>query len=442
MNSKYNLELVTTSDYVVPMSVPMKFEPINSRKSYLFDNYEVDPNYAFKAAVSSGLSNIPYAGGFLSLLWNIFWPNSPTEDIENVWEQLRDRIQDLVDASIINAVNGILDSKIKEMRDKIQDINLTIERFEYADAKDDYMNLVTNFLIGLEENFKREIEGDEWIAYAILPLLSTTVSMQMSYYASGLDYKDELGLDAIDIDKLNRNIDALYNDVSNYIQKLAAWADDDAYNNASQDNVYDEVMGARSWCVVHGYEHMLLWEEIVNKKSADVTAHSNLISYSPCIGYPTQKFNFIGTGPINEIEQPLKPKIYNGHRNRIVKIEGWNSIEIHYYNRVGRIKLTYENGDVVQMGHEHPKDENYRSIDLNGAYIKYVDVIKGDTTAVDQVAFHLSDERIFKIGEDSRREKTRLQLEGHFVAGMFADDERSDKIAAFGVSYEMLHPNM
>lgn len=53
-----------TNEYVVTMSSLTEFNPNNARKSYLFDNYEVDPNYAFKAMVSFGLSNIPYAGGF------------------------------------------------------------------------------------------------------------------------------------------------------------------------------------------------------------------------------------------------------------------------------------------------------------------------------------------------------------------------------------------
>ncbi|ARR10048.2 hypothetical protein D0812_29945 (plasmid) [Vibrio owensii] len=431
-----------TNEYVVTMSSLTEFNPNNARKSYLFDNYEVDPNYAFKAMVSFGLSNIPYAGGFLSTLWNIFWPNTPNEpDIENIWEQLRDRIQDLVDESIIDAINGILDSKIKETRDKIQDINETIENFGYAAAKDDYIGLVTHYLIGLEENFKRELDGDEWLGYAILPLLATTVSLQITYMACGLDYKDEFGFTDSDVHKLTRNIDKLYDDVSSYITELAAWADNDSYNNANQDNVYDEVMGARSWCTVHGFEHMLIWQKIKELKKVDVFVHSNLISYSPAVGFPSGNFNYIATGTEDEIPQPLKPNMFGERRNRIVKIESWNSIEIHYYNRVGRLKLTYENGEVVELGKAHKYDEHYQSIELNGAYIKYVDVIANGPEAIDRIVFHFSDDRTFVVGENSGKPSVRLQLEGHFICGMLADQEGSDKVAAFSVAYELFHPD-
>ncbi|WP_346330452.1 hypothetical protein AABD48_25930 (plasmid) [Vibrio parahaemolyticus] len=34
-----------------------------------------------------------------------------------------------------------------------------------------------------------------------------------------------------------------------------------------------------------------------------------------------------------------------------------------------------------------------------------------------------------------------MQLEGHFICGMLADQEGSDKVAAFSVAYELFHPD-
>lgn len=169
--------------------------------------------------------------------------------------------------------------------------------------------------------------------------------------------------------------------------------------------------------------------------------HSNLISYSPAVGFPSGNFNYIATGTEDEIPQPLKPNMFGERRNRIVKIESWNSIEIHYYNRVGRLKLTYENGEVVELGKAHKYDEHYQSIELNGAYIKYVDVIANGPEAIDRIVFHFSDDRTFVVGENSGKPSVRLQLEGHFICGMLADQEGSDKVAAFSVAYELFHPD-
>ncbi|WP_219079415.1 cell division protein FtsQ/DivIB [Vibrio parahaemolyticus] len=149
----------------------------------------------------------------------------------------------------------------------------------------------------------------------------------------------------------------------------------------------------------------LFGKKIKELKKVDVFVHSNLISYSPAVGFPSGNFNYIATGTEDEIPQPLKPNMFGERRNRIVKIESWNSIEIHYYNRVGRLKLTYENGEVVELGKAHKYDEHYQSIELNGAYIKYVDVIANGPEAIDRIVFHFSDDRTFVVGEKLRQAK-------------------------------------
>lgn len=411
------------------------------RLSSIYIKDPFDPNNVMKEVVTNGLSAIPTAGPFLSFFVKLFWPNTYTEyDLDSIWEQCLSEIKDMIDDQLYLFIQGVLSSKINETCDKIQFINQIIESHGYADAKDDYMNLVSNYLVGLEENFKRPLD-DGRTAYSILPLLSTTVSMQMSYLACGLDYKDDFQLNEMEVDKLQNAMQSLHDDMSKYIPSLADWVDEDAYEIGG--SLYNNVMGARGYCAIHGFEHLKIWTQMVEKGSADILVeHCEVVSYSQCIGASTSKFNDIGAGFSNQIPPPILPKLINGRRNKIKSIKGWKSVEIQNFNRVGGLEVRFDNGDAYTLGISSAQGEEPNSIDLNGTYIKKVTCSYDEGhRAINFVTFYLSDERQFTVGEHSSFPTQTLELEGHFVCGFFADQGDSDKVAGFSVSYQLDDPN-
>ncbi|BAJ01126.1 insecticidal delta-endotoxin Cry8Ea1 family protein [Shewanella violacea] len=416
------------NEYIVTMEKKNNIE-LKSSGRYTLDDFYHDHAYAFKVALTIGLKKIPYVGSILSTLVKILWPTGASgESLQNLWEMERNEIQSMIDEATLHTINDILNGIVNSLGDKIADINRTIENYGFAAAKDDYINLISNYIIGLEEQFKFESEGSEFIAYATMPLLSITVGLQLSYLAFGLDNKANFGLDSADIDKCSRNIDEIYKDVKKYIEKYAKWSDSDSYSNANSENIYNEVMGSRAFCALNGFEHIEIWSEIQSRKSLDFSIISTSVSYSVEVGVLTPNMTRMATAV--EVGPPLLPVMVDGHRNKIVKIEGWDSVEINSYRRVGCLKITYENGDVYDMG---VKTSNPVSISLDGEFVDTVKVVQGDTYAINYIKFTLTDGRTMSVGEQSG-DTQLLGFDNHTIAAIFVDEGSSDKISCVSVS--------
>jgi len=419
--------------------------PRSDKSLYAWD--PTDPCNNMKTIVMEGVSKIPYVGSFLSVIIGMFWTTGQV-DLNNLWQKCLNEIQLMIDQALLKQLQDILAANINETAKKIDYVNQLIEANGFAATKDNYMDLIGSYLVGLEENFKRSLDSETGrTAYSILPLFSTTVSLQMQYYGFGYDYKKEFGLTDQELNEIKIAMDSLYKDASQYVKDMATWVDDDAYDYGG--DMFNNVMGARGFVGIHGFEHLKLWDKIHHDRSANVIIdHLNVVSYSQRVGIATYDSDMLASGTPDEIGQPLCPAIVGDHRNRIKSIDGWASKEMYYHNRVGGFKVTYENGNTVTVGiNQSSGTKPPKSINFNGAYITKIESSFEDAQpyhALNFIRFHLSDKRTYVLGDPNCKvdEKKDFELDGHFICGIFADYndqvQTDPKACCFCVAYQMI----
>ncbi|XXT15551.1 insecticidal delta-endotoxin Cry8Ea1 family protein [Sorangium sp. So ce429] len=397
-----------------------------------------DANDYLKSVVAWGISSIPYVGGVMSLLVDLFWPSSK----KSAWDEVRDNVKHMMDQATLNAINAILSGDIRQMQDKISRVSEALAK-DPASAQGLYVD-VARTLIGFDEKFRGFQTKDQ--DFAILPLYSTTVLMQVNYWTLGLDMQQAMKLTESEVNELKTSINNVV--VGNggnkesaivYINDLYKNRLDNARNTASPDFKFNEIMFARAHGRVHGLEYVQIIQGIWRAGNTHTTTYVDVVSYAPLFGRQTPNIVTQATALDHEMGQPLTPDLRRlgidaTRRNSINKIEGFVH-RVFNAPRVGGLRVTFTDGAIYVLGNI---TNEKKEISLGAATIVAVDVY--GRGAIDQLGFWLSDGRALIFGEQSwsPHDNHKFLLEGHSIASFYLSNDASSlggQAANFTVSY-------
>lgn len=387
---------------------------------------DFDTNGALKALLAWGLGHIPGIGSGLSALVGLFWPNTAA----NVWDQIRDEVQRLIDESSLKTIDEILLGDIRQFQRRIDHVSQEIES-DPAHAREHYINVAQD-LIGFDLKF-RQFRNDD-INYHVLPLLSTTVLMQVTYWVMGIEQRGKILLSDTDVANLRSYISRVVDETNSYIVEMYDTRLENAYNTAPAAQMFDAMMAVRQDCRVHGFEYIQIWNAIRASENTKTRVYVDVISYSTLFGRQTRTILSEATALDEKMGQPLTPDLRGGRRNGIARLEGFVQ-RVFNAPRVGGIRITFADGASYDLGTR--TGESF-PIDLNGAVITKLEV--WGNGAVDRATFHLSDGRQLAYGEPGTNAYRKFELEGHHIAAVFiASDEPSlgYQAANISVAYQL-----
>lgn len=168
-------------------------------------NTETDWNDDAKAVVSFGLGMIPEAGEVLSLLVDIFWPNTQ----EDVWGEVKAQVEALVNqqiaADVYNRVQGNLDGLKNVTANYLNAIH------NDGDVKTNWINLRNDFAL-YQPNFQQA--GDELL---LLPLFGQFANMYLSVLRDAVLHGSDWGMAPGDLQQAAKDLTQYISDFSNYV---------------------------------------------------------------------------------------------------------------------------------------------------------------------------------------------------------------------------------
>ncbi|WP_024531413.1 insecticidal delta-endotoxin Cry8Ea1 family protein [Serratia fonticola] len=387
-----------------------------------------DVSGMLKSVLLQSLSLIPAAGGALSFLVGLFWPNKKS----NLWEQALSQVQHMIEVSALKVITGILSGDIAYMQTRMQSVAYMMENFPNSPETKDSFNNLADDLDGFHNKFK---SFDDTTNYNILPMYSITVTLQLVYWINGLEKYDQLGLSKIEVAKLERFINNTFGESKIYIDDMYDENLNNAYNNSYPNDVVNNVMSVQGHCRLHGIEYISIWTKIKDNRSLSKEFYIDTISYSTFFGRQTPKVISLALTDESEMYPPFKPNLINGRRNKIKKVTGF-IIRIGGAPRVGGIKIVFEDDSSYDLGSITSETNTF---ELKDSVIKSVEAW-GDG-AIDQLTFNLSDNRVFSFGQMYSTNYMRFAVsEQHHIAGLFlANDGKglAGQAANFGVSYQI-----
>lgn len=398
------------------------------------DDINIDYNNIMKKLVVFGVKYIPYAGSSFSALLQAFWPENKTD----VWDEIRDKVQDLIDKSQLEIINSILTGNIRQYQERIQVLESQLNPNKLKkltmDTASYYMDLARN-LVAFELNFT--FPENKYIAFSVLPLYSAVIMMKMNYYAVGINKAQEIGLSEENVEEVKLVMKRLIendNGVVKYLNEMYHQRLDDIYATRDVRDIYNAMMNTRSYIAVNGLEYIPLWKKILENPSTTETPYVDVVSYSEFHGRGTP--NLYKEAIPEKLSEPLTPDLINGKRNRL------SSVELHIWRidngngspKIGGLKVVFANGNNYMMG--NTSSETIQ-VDFKGAFLNKLRVAGGN--ALDTFTFYFSDGREETYGTASNVE-TVYNLKDHHIASMFlaSDDSKSlaGQAANFAVSYE------
>ncbi|KAJ8960441.1 hypothetical protein NQ318_013725 [Aromia moschata] len=391
-------------------------------------------NKMLKEVVAFGIKYVPYVGAGLSAMVKAFWP----ENKPNVWEQIQDKVEALVEKQVLNAIAGILSGDVKYFQERITVLSEEIENGGSPESlRVHYMNIAQD-LVGFEKKFIFGSEFDNYkeINKYILPHFSTTVLMKISFYVIGMTQGSNIGLSNEDV----RNI-KLYGErtiqgnsgANKYIMDMYEDRLIDAYRTKVAEDLYDNMMNVRSYVGSQGMEYITIWNYLFANLSEE-GLYNDVVVYSTFFGRQTGKM-IAQAIPDVQVE-PLTPSLTNGKRNKMTKVDFYMWRNQGGAARVGGMKVFFENGQNYTLG---TTSGEVQTADFNGALLQKLEVYGGG--AIDHLVFHFSNGQVKKIGEKANHNThTVYELENHHIVGMFlATDNYSlgGQAANFCVSYKL-----
>lgn len=422
----------------ITMNKPFEISNYDPRYIQFIHNYsleEVDFNAALKSVLIFGIAKIPGVGEGLALLLDIFWP----QEKENLWEKIKDKVEKLIDQNALQIIELILSGDIKQFEERIKTVNSEILGKKLKDASNHYMNIAED-LVGFEKKFifadLKRLDKKAINLY-VLPLYSTTVLMKVSYYITGIQKAELIGLNESQTTRLKKYLNSLIHDskgVNYYIKTLNEDRIDATYDDAPPDEIFDAMMYTRSFAAINGLEYIPIWNKMVELHSLDTECYVDVISYSKLFGRQTP--DLAKQAIAVEMTQPLTPDLLNnGQRNKIKSITGYIR-RIGGSPRVGGGKIIFENGTNYQFG-TITNELVYK--ELNGALINNL-VVYGNK-AIDEATFYFSDGSQLSFGERAYPPTYHeFKLSGHHIVSFYITSDApslAGQAANIAVAYQL-----
>ncbi|HBO3117105.1 TPA: hypothetical protein L4R02_001353 [Pseudomonas aeruginosa] len=381
-----------------------------------------------KLAVVNGVKYIPVVGGVLSALTNAFWPSKK----QNVWEQTLQEIKSYIESQNLKVIEGILNGEILTIQGKMEHVADLLEK--YPNTKESY-DAYVSLARYLDSNQRKFSSFDDETNYQLMPMYAAMILLQATYWRSGIDRRDEIGLTDIDVESLRKLIDDLIGESKSYVKRVYDQAVDRVYSEASPKDVTNYMYSVRGYSLLHGIETVEILE-CIRKYGVDEGFNIGVVSYSTVVGTVTNRVRTQALTPDSEMEQPLRPKVTPEGVDQISSITGYIGPRINSRPTIGGLLVKFESGNVYRMGES--SGESY-SIDLNGSKILTVEAwYQG---LLEGVRFILDDGRELLIGMgQSGGNYRRFELEGHYVAGFYLDRDEGTyrgRAANFSVSYHI-----
>lgn len=382
-----------------------------------------------KKTVTNGLSFIPGPGPLLSSLATIFWPAQKPD----VWAEFAEKIAGLIDTKIMESINGLLSGDIAQIQARMETVSgLMSSDLGSPETRSAYNNLAED-MDGLDKKF---MAFSDEINHQILPLLSITALLQITYWITGLERSSEIGLSDTDIKKLRGLVSRAKTRVDAHVSKLYDNVLTKALLDSDATTVANNVMAAHGYYRLHGMEYIELTDKLVKSESLAKKQSVHTISYSTFFGRQTANARLQALKPESMMPPPLKPTLTNTQAfNKIASITGLQ-VDIGGVPRVGGITVVFESGDAYTMG----KGRTAGTFEIGESEITSLEV--WGRNAVDKMTFTLTDGRTFSIGERGADIYEKLYAgSAHAIAGIYLSNDApalAGQAAAIAVSYRMI----
>lgn len=394
----------------------------------LLENW--DYSATIKYAVVTGLGYIPMVGGVLSKLTSMFWPTKK----DNVWERTLREIKDYIDHVNLTTIQGILNGEIQEIYVKMERVsNLLENNPNTQESLDAYKNL-SDYLVGKDRKFRSF--SDAKVNYQLLPMYASMILLQVSYWRSGVERNQDIGLTELDIKTIERDIQNLVKSAEEYVQNTYSDELDRVLDNAPATSLANDMFTVRGYCLLHGVEAVRVIESIMrdgldNGFNIDVISYSTLVEGTITAGALTQALK-----RDEKMKQPLRPEWKGDNVNQIASITGYVGPRIDSLDTIGGLRIRFEDGAEYELG--ATSGASY-SIQLNGSKLARVEVwFQG---LLEGVLFTLDDDRTLQIGAGSSRARYRkFEVDNHYISGLFLDRDQSTyrgRSATMSVSYHI-----
>ncbi|WP_289993449.1 insecticidal delta-endotoxin Cry8Ea1 family protein [Photorhabdus laumondii] len=391
---------------------------------------EWDVTDIVKNAIIGGISFIPSVGPAISFLVGLFWPQSK----ENIWEGIVKQIERMIEESALKTIKGILAGDIAYIQERMATVADLLDKHPGSEeARSAFNNLAEN-IDGYHKKFNNFSDD---VNYQILPMFSTTVMMQITYWVAGLERRNEIGLSDIDIEKVRGLIKKTVEQANSYINNIYDRELNDALNNSTADTVANNVMSVHGHCRLHGIEYISIWDKLSEAESVNNRIYVDVLSYSTFFDRQTAKARIQALTPEKDMAPPLKPALNGGKRRKIDSLTG-HIVRIGGAPRVGGLTVVFDDGNSHRLG---TISGETASISLNGSRITSLEV--WGNGAVDQAVFTLSDGRSLSFGAPGTSRYRKFYVgESHYIAGIYLSSDYSPlagQAANIAVSYQLIN---
>nr|AAC63217.1 juvenile hormone esterase-related protein [Leptinotarsa decemlineata] len=396
----------------------------------------IDINEVAKTLVEFGVGKIPVVGEFLAPLIGFFWPESEP----SVWDQVKDQVEEMIDTKTNDVITGILGGNLRHLKERIHVLKMDLDR--HKNVSGHFMNIAED-MIGFEHKFMFRNEDNARageINYLLLPMYSSLVTLRMTLHQFGILNHEQIGLSEENVQRLKDYSKRLIQGPDGAIKHITSVLNErinNQLNTCIPDHVYDALVTVRTYCGLNGTEYIAYWNHLLEHPESTTKPYNDAITYSTMFGCPTpiQARQMV----LEEVQQPLQPKLINGKRNKITGIDVW----IWRKNnrgappKIGGLKIYFENGDSHELG-KWSAEKHY--VEFKGAFCTRLSV--WGNGALDYLEFALSDGRVVGYGtkNDARGVHTDFQLENHHIAGIYVGDDTAGlggQAANISVAYQL-----
>ncbi|OTA21408.1 CryIII delta-endotoxin [Xenorhabdus beddingii] len=390
-------------------------------------DYEWDVSSKIKDAIIGGVGFIPGPGAALSFLLGLFWPDKK----DNTWDEILKRVEQMIENAVLQAIKGILNGDIQEIKGKMEHVYDILETSPGSQEAHDAYMFLARYIISIDEKFK---SFDDKTNYQILPMYTSTLMLQIPYWKLGIEKKTDIGLTDIEVNELKQLIDKLVTRANDYIHTMYTREYNNAVNTSNADNITNNLLSVRGYCLLHGLECLEMIEHLQNNSLVS-GFYPKTISYSTVFDRATNQMRIQALTKDDQMTAPFKPSLINGKYNQIKSLVGYVQ-RIGNAPRVGGIRIVFSDDTSSTLG---TVTSETKSIDLNGSVIVSLEV--WGNGAVDEAFFTLSDGRQLRVGERYAQKYRKYAVDNHYIAGLYlASDAPSlaGQAAGIAVSYHMM----
>lgn len=339
-------------------------------------------------------------------LFITFWP----VEKPNVWEEIADKIYNLIDENTKAIIKAFLENEIKVYKDKIK--ALIDESKADIGISQHYMAIAYDF-VGLERKFQfsSTINNHEIINLSVLPLLVCLVSLKMSFYMIGIKFSKAIGLTSNDILQIQKYSCDTYEHAFSYLNNLEKSAVSHVYNNYDPEDMFNQIMTVRTYLGIHGLEYLPIWKFQLENTKGKEEIYNPVISYSVYVGKKTPDLYSLAIS--EEVPPPLCPKLIEGKRNELKIVEIYLS-----ENFIFGAKLYFENGEEYILG---TRTSSTSKLDLNGR--KIIKITAYGEGKIDGLRFSFSDNIEKILGQTKSQDCKEFVLKDHYIPSFYLSSD-------------------